>query len=77
MTENTLLIEQLQDRIDNLEAKIAFQDDVIEQLNIEITAHQEGISHLKDQLNLVVDKVKSMNASQIANPEDEAPPPHY
>ncbi|NMP15996.1 SlyX family protein [Thalassotalea sp. Y01] len=77
MTENTLLIEQLQDRIDNLEAKIAFQDDVIEQLNIEITAHQESISHLKDQLNLVVDKVKSMNASQIANPEDEAPPPHY
>ena len=77
MNQNNTLISALAVRIDELEAKIAFQDDVIEQLNTEIAIHQENISQLKDQLHLIIDKVKSLNVSQIARQEDEAPPPHY
>ncbi|WP_371374574.1 SlyX family protein [Thalassotalea aquiviva] len=70
-------IEQLQNRIDNLEAKLAFQDDVIEQLNNEITIHQDQLSKLSEQMHLVVQRVKEMNTSQMAKPEEETPPPHY
>ncbi|WP_371187088.1 SlyX family protein [Thalassotalea maritima] len=77
MSTEQALIEQLQNRIDNLEAKVAFQDDVIEKLNVEITFHQDNLRQLNDQMRLVIDKVKSMNVSTIARQEDETPPPHY
>lgn len=76
MTESTLL-SALQARTDNLEMKVAFQDDIIEQLNNEISVHHEQINDLKDQLSLIGQRVKDMNTSPVGRPEDETPPPHY
>ncbi|QDP02537.1 SlyX family protein [Thalassotalea sp. PS06] len=64
-------------RLDNLETRLAFQDDVIEQLNHEISVHQQHIKELKEQLNLIGQKVRDMNTSAVARQEDETPPPHY
>lgn len=70
-------LAELQLRVDNLEARTAFQDDIIEQLNNEIAVHQEKLSDLNDQLRLIGQRVKDMNSSAVGRIEDETPPPHY
>lgn len=76
----TISAKQLADaisRIDNLEAKLAFQDDIIEQLNSEIAVHQEQIRDLNDKVHLMGQRVKDMNETAVGRVEDETPPPHY
>lgn len=68
---------QIQQQIEMLESKIAFQDDVIEQLNQEITVHQTQIAQLRDDLMLITKRLKDVAPSNIGKPEDEPPPPHY
>lgn len=70
-------IMQLQERLDNLETRTAFQDDIIEQLNNEIAVHQEQLLNINEQLRLIGQRVKDLNSSPMADQEDETPPPHY
>ena len=67
----------LEKRIEALESRNAFQDDVIEQLNNEITIHQAQLSELKHQLTLIASRVKDSNAQQSDKNDVEPPPPHY
>lgn len=67
----------IENRLDALEARHAFQDDVIEQLNSEITVHQAEIAELKQQLQLMATRLKEGEPSQILKAEEEPPPPHY
>lgn len=76
MTESTVLAA-LQTRIDNLEMKVSFQDDIIEKLNQEIAVHNDQLSDVNDQLRLIGQRVKDMNSSPVGRQEDETPPPHY
>ena len=50
--------EQLEIRLENLENKVAFQDDTIEQLNQEITSLNLQNTLLKRQIELLALKVK-------------------
>lgn len=71
-------IETLAKSIELLESRNAFQDDIIEQLNQEITLHQIAISQLKEQIQMLAKRVKdSPSSSQIADMADDTPPPHY
>lgn len=71
-------IKQLQQDVQNLESRNAFQDDVIEQLNNEITVHQQQLSEIKEQLKLMAARIKENQfASQDGKVEIEPPPPHY
>ena len=70
-------IEQLQQRIDGLESRLAFQDDVIDQLNHEVSVHQELLSELGHQIKMLATRMKDMRTSNIGKLEDEPPPPHY
>lgn len=76
MTIELEQLAQLQERLDNLEMRNAFQDDVIEQLNNELSLHQEVIRGLNEQLRLIGQKVKDMNSLPADGPEDDRPP-HY
>ncbi len=67
----------LNDRIDTLETRNAFQDDVIDQLNTELANHQEQIADLKYQLKLISARIKDMRSSEQNDNEIEPPPPHY
>ncbi|MGO2089176.1 MAG: SlyX family protein, partial [Oceanisphaera sp.] len=42
------------ERLEQLETRLAFQDDTIEQLNQEITTQGYETARLKEQLNLMV-----------------------
>lgn len=68
---------QLANRVDDLESKLAFQDDVIDQLNDELTVHQANIAQLNADLQLIAKRLKDMAPSNIGKQEDEPPPPHY
>ncbi|PSJ44020.1 lysis protein [Zobellella endophytica] len=69
--------EDLLHRLEQLETRLAFQDDTIEQLNQEITAQGNEIVRLKTQLSLMVKKFKELQPGQLASQAEETPPPHY
>lgn len=73
----TTTIEKLESSIEALESRNAFQDDIIEQLNHELTIHQEEISNLKSQLKLIANRIKDNTPNQSTTEEVEPPPPHY
>ncbi|GLX83982.1 protein SlyX [Thalassotalea loyana] len=78
MTDKHTQLDHLVERIDALEARNAFQDDVIEQLNQELAIHQQHIAELQEHIQLIAQRIKSnANNSIMARPEDEPPPPHY
>ncbi|MFA0442599.1 SlyX protein [Vibrio sp. 10N.286.49.C2] len=69
--------QALQDRINDMECKIAFQEQTIEELNDALTQQQLLISKMQDQMKFVVGKVKNMDSPNLADPSEETPPPHY
>jgi SlyX protein len=68
-------LKQLSARIDELEARLAFQDDTIETLNATITAQWLKIDALSRQLAALNDRLRETEAS-MPKPASE-PPPHY
>jgi len=68
-------LEQLGDRIDRLETRIAYQDDTIETLNQTITAQWREIEALTRQVAALSERLKEAEANAPA-PANE-PPPHY
>ncbi|MBU2869146.1 SlyX family protein [Colwellia sp. E2M01] len=74
---NSNYIQQLEERVDDLESRNVFQDDVIEQLSQELTAHNSQLSELKQQLQLVAKRLKDSSMLSGDTEEIEPPPPHY
>ncbi len=70
-------IEQLENRINDLECQLAFQEQTIDSLNDALSQQQQLITKMQDQMKYVVGKVKNMDSSNLADPSEETPPPHY
>ena len=71
------IIQQLETRINDLECQLAFQEQTIEDLNGALSQQQLQITKMLDQMKYVVGKVKNMDSSNLADPSEETPPPHY
>ncbi|PJG60551.1 SlyX family protein [Aeromonas cavernicola] len=69
--------QQLNDRIETLETRLAYAEYTVEQLNDEVTNQGRDIDRLKLQVQLLIDKLQSVQPSQIASMAEETPPPHY
>jgi len=67
----------LEERINALESRNLFQDDVIEQLSEELAVHQAQIAELKEQIQLVANRIKDSGSMSSSKEEIEPPPPHY
>lgn len=67
---------EIEQRIADLEARLAFQDDTIQTLNDVLVAQQRSVERLQAQLGLLARRQEDIQ-SRIGSEEDEAPPPHY
>ncbi|AHX62368.1 MULTISPECIES: SlyX family protein [Aeromonas] len=69
--------QQVNDRLETLESRLAYAEYTVEQLNEEVTTQGRELDRLKHQIQLLVDKLQSVQPSQIASMAEETPPPHY
>lgn len=64
-------------RIAELESRLAFQDDTVEQLN-KVVAEQDGrLARLELLLRRTREQVEMLLPLMHAAPGEEPPPPHY
>lgn len=67
----------MQERLDELETRIAFQDDTIQALNDVCTRQQEELSQLTRELEKLKAYVQTLTPPAVAHESEETPPPHY
>ena len=67
--------KDLEGRIDELEARLAFQDDALARLNEALVMQDASIRRLQRALNRVVELLDERGADPEA--AEETPPPHY
>lgn len=65
----------MEQRITELEKKAAFQEDLIQQLNMALLDQQKRIDLLEKRLNAL--KEQSTRGDLVKSQEFEEPPPHY
>ncbi|CAD5109071.1 SlyX family protein [Zestomonas carbonaria] len=66
----------LEERITELESRLAFQDDTIQALNDVLVAQQRVLERMQLQLAALAKRQEDMQG-WIDGPQDDAPPPHY
>lgn len=66
----------LEERINDLESRLAFQDDTINTLNDVLVAQQAIVERLQLQMAALIRRQEEM-VGQFESSEEEAPPPHY
>ena len=77
MNDKKTIEIELEQRIDDLECKLAFQEQTIDDLNEALSQQQLLINKMQEQMRFMVGKIKSMNTSNLADESEETPPPHY
>ena len=66
-----------ENRIEQLEMKVAFQDDNIEILNDEIFEQQRKLQILTEQVGYLVEKLKEAEPDNDGIDQVDMRPPHY
>lgn len=67
----------MNDRINELETQLAFQESTVSSLNDAVTDQQQQIDILREQLEYIKAQMQSL-AETVNSPDgDEPPPPHY
>lgn len=67
----------IEDRLVDLETKVAYQDGIIEQLNDTVVELNDMVAKQAEQIRLLAERVKSMPTQSNIDGNDNEPPPHY
>ena len=70
-------IEQMKVAIEQLEFKIAYQEDNFDQLNEIVTSQQYMLDRQAHLLKGLVDKIKTMQVADSDTDQGDDLPPHY
>jgi SlyX protein len=70
-------MQDIQQKIEDLETKLAFQELSVEELNQEVIKLNQLVARQQQQLFSMVSKLQAMEPSNMASATDETPPPHY
>ncbi|PCK31595.1 SlyX family protein [Pseudoalteromonas piscicida] len=70
-------MNEIENRMTELEAKLAFQEDTIETLNDELKTHQQRLAKMQRQIELLAEKMKEGRDPGLMPQHQEPPPPHY
>ena len=77
MSKQPLAADAIEQALESLEIKLAYQEDTIEMLNQTVIKQQDKITLLEHLLGKMSDKINSIPSSDLpANNEIELPP-HY
>lgn len=71
------IMSNTEQRIDDLEMKVAFQEDTIESLSNEIALLNELIDRQRTQLEYLATKIGEIGQTPMGAQLPEPPPPHY
>jgi len=69
--------KQIEDKINDLEIKLAFQDDLLSSLNDIVTRQDKEITNLWTANRLLSQSMNDMKNDAGDTDNVEAPPPHY
>lgn len=69
--------QSLEARLDELETRLAFQDDVINTLNEQVARQELELRELWDAKRHLHKQLKELSSSNIRPEHEETPPPHY
>ncbi len=70
-------MEHLEQRVEELEMKLAFQEGTIEDLNLQMIKLNDLLSQQQQAIRVLVSKLQTVEPSNMASQSDETPPPHY
>ena len=65
----------MENRIDELETRLMFQDDLLQKLDEVVINQQKEINELKLQVKHLSEQLKDVG--NIVSVGDDSPPPHY
>lgn len=69
--------KSLEERLDEMEMRLAFQDDLINILNDQVATQEMELRELWAAKQLLHKQMKELSPSNIKSEEEETPPPHY
>jgi SlyX protein len=67
----------MENRVVELECRVALQEDIIETLGKQVHDQQITIDELRRTMVELREALQAMRPSMIATADEEAPPPHY
>ncbi|MBR9729377.1 SlyX family protein [Shewanella intestini] len=70
-------MQQVWDKLDDLETKLSFQELTIEELNQEVIKLNDLVATQQRQMMLMISKLQAIEPSNMATASEETPPPHY
>jgi len=62
-------------QLENLETKLAFQEDLIQKLDDALGSQQQQLLKIQHRLELLIEQIKLLEKSLAESPD--SPPPHY
>ena len=75
--EQKQILVEMQASIEQLEFKVAFQEDSIEQLNTMIIQQQDTVDRQGQLIQGLMDKLKTLQAGSSETNQEHELPPHY
>jgi SlyX protein len=67
----------MEERLVELETRLAFQEDAIHHLNRTVADQQRLIEALEQRIEQLTERLRNLSPSPLEGDQPEPPPPHY